>query len=158
MLPMAKYAYNIWKHWSKKMSPSDAKYGFEPRTNCTIETSFKNPTPELYRYYTTRVVAKLSEHLEESWQKMGKYYIPKRKAIMPVKRKDWVMLNWKKIWMKGRCMKLEDEMYGLFKVHSVGKNNIHCKLQLLEFWNMLQMLNVSLPEWYWGNIPVREVI
>jgi hypothetical protein len=71
MLAMAEYAYNNSKHSATKITPFDANYGYEPRTNWPMEVQFKNPGSDLYAHYMVNVYRKLENQLEISGKKMG---------------------------------------------------------------------------------------
>jgi len=47
-----------------------------------------------------------------------------------VKKGELIMLNRKNIRDKHCCKKLEDEMYGPFKVIATGKNGTYCTIKL----------------------------
>jgi len=68
------------------------------------------------------------------------------------------MLNGKNIRSKGRCKKLDDKMYGPFKILSVGHNNMYCKLELPPTWKIHLTFNISVLERYRGKNPERKVI
>ena len=116
ILAMAEYTYNNSKHLSTKISPFYAMYCFEPRTNWPTEVHIQNPASELYGHCMNEVHKKLKERLEESIEKMKKYYDKKRKSIKPFKKGELVMLNGKNIRTELRCKKLEDKMFGPFEV------------------------------------------
>jgi len=144
MLAMAEYAYNNSRHSATKISPFYANYGLEPRTNWPTEVQFRNPASELYGRHRNAVHKKLSAQLELSIKAMKKYYDKKRKDIEPFKPGELVMLNGKNIRAKHRCKKLEDEMYGPFKVLSTGKNGRYCTIMLPECWKIHPTLNIAL--------------
>jgi hypothetical protein len=89
---------------------------------------------------------------------MAKYYDRKRRSIELFKKGELVMLSGKNIRSKGRCKKLDDKMYGRFKILSVGYNNRYCKLKLPPTWKIHPTYNISLLERYRGKNPEREVI
>jgi len=157
MLSMAEFAYNNSKHSATKISPFYANYGYEPRTNWPTDIQFKNPSSEMYGHYMTEVHKKLSTQLENTRSLMAKYYDRKRRSIESFKKGELVMLNGKNMRSKGRCMKLDDKMYGPLKIVSVGHNNRYCKLELPTSWKIHPTFNISLLERYRGKNPEREV-
>jgi len=158
MLRMAEFVYNNSKHSATKISPFYANYGYEPRTNWPTDIQFRNPASEIYGHYMTGVHQKLSTQLENVRSSMGKYYDRKRRSIESFKKGELVMLNGKNIRSKGRCKKLDDKMYGPFKISSIGHNNRSCKLQLPSNWKTHPTFNISLLERYRGKNPESEVI
>jgi hypothetical protein len=89
---------------------------------------------------------------------MAKYYNKKRRSIETFKKGELVMLNGKNIRSKGRCKKLDDKMYGPFKILSVRHNNRYCKLELPPSWKIHPNFKISLLERDRGKNPEREVI
>jgi len=158
MLAMAEYAYNNSKHSSTKISPFYTNYGFEPRTTWPTEIQFKNPASELYGHYMTNIHTKLKERLSEAMESMKKNYNKKRKAIEPFAKGELVMLNGRNIRAKHRCKKLEDKMFGLFKILSVGKNLRYCKLGLPDSWKIHLVFIIDLLERYKGTDPKKQVV
>ena len=158
MMGMAEFAYNNSKHSATKISPFYANYGYEPRTNWPTDIQFRNPASEMYGHYMTEVHKKLSAQLETVRSSMAKYYDRKRRSIESFKKGELVMLNSKNIRSKGRCKKLDDKMYGTFKILSVGHNNLYCKIELPLTWKIHPTFNISLLERYRGKNPEREVI
>jgi len=120
--------------------------------------NFKNPASEMFCQYMTGVHAKLPENLEKVRELMGNYYNKKCRMIEDFKKGELVMLNGKKIRFSGRCRKLEDNMYGPFKIVSVGYNNRYCKLELPASWNIHPTFSVSLLDRYRGVDPGKQVV
>jgi len=112
----------------------------------------------MHGHYMTEVHKKLSTLLENTRTLVAKYYDRKRRSIESFKKGELVMLNGKNIRSKGRCKKLDDKMYGLFKVVSVGHNNRYCKLELPSSSKIHPTFNISLLERYRGKNPEMEVI
>src|ERR1700681_1149554 len=157
MLPMAEYAYNNSKHASTKITPFYSNYGYEARTNWPTEVQFHNPGSELYVHYTVEVYRRLEQQLEETKEKMGQYYDRKRRPAPQYKIGDLVMLNGSNIWTKRQCRKLDDKMYGPFKIIKVGGNKRWCRLELPPTWKIHPAFNIALLEPYWGDPLEREV-
>jgi hypothetical protein len=158
MLGMAEFAYNNSKHSATKISPFYSNYGYEPRTNWPTDIQFRNPASEMYGHYMTGVHAKLLTQLETVRSSMANYYDRKRRSIESFKKGELVILNGKNIRSKGRCKKLDDKIYGPFKILLVGHNNRYCKLELPSTWKIHPTFNISLLERYRGKNPEREVI
>jgi hypothetical protein len=106
----------------------------------------------------TSVHSKLADQLKVSIEAMRKYYDKKRKTIEPFAKGDLVMLNGKHIRAKHRCKKLEDKMYGPFKVINTGSNGRYCKLELPSTWKIHPTFNISLLERYRGTDPKKQVL
>jgi len=68
------------------------------------------------------------------------------------------MLKGKNIRSEGRCKKLEDKMYGPFKILSVGHNGRYYKLESPTLWEIHPMFNICLLEKYRGEDPKKEVV
>jgi hypothetical protein len=64
MLAMAELTYNNSKHSATKITPFDANYGYEPRTNWPTDIQFRNPASAMYGHYMTVLHKRLSEQLE----------------------------------------------------------------------------------------------
>jgi hypothetical protein len=158
MLAMAEFTYNNSKHSATKISPFYANYGYEPRKNWPTNIQFRNPASEMYGHYKTGIHEKLLGQLEVAQSTMAKYYDRKRRSIESVKRGQLVMLNGENILSKGTCKKLDDKMYGPFKILSTGHNNRYYKLELPPSWKIHPAFNISLLERYRGKNPEREVI
>jgi len=158
MLPMAEYAYNNPNHSATKITPFYANYGYEPRSSWPTEVHFRNPASGMYGHYMTSVYDKLRNQLEEVRETMSKYYNKKWKSIERFKKGDLEMLNGKNIRSKGQCKKSEDEVYGPFKILSVGHNGRYYKLELPTSWKIDPTFNISLLERYRGKNPGKEVV
>jgi hypothetical protein len=158
MLAMAEYAYNNSKHSATKISPFYANYGFEPRSNWPMKILFRNPASELYGHYMESVFSRVTEGLQVSIEAMRKHYDKKRKTVEPFKVGELVMLNGRNIRAKHRCKKLEDKMFGPFKVLMVGSNQRYCRLELPSSWKIHPVFNISLLERYRGDNPERPVV
>ena len=146
MLPMAEYAYNNPKHSATKITPFYANYGYEPRSSWPTEVQFRNPASGMYGHYMTSVYDKLRNQLEEVRETMSKYYNKKWKSIERFTKEDLEMLNGKNIRSKSRCKMSEDEVYGPFKILSVGHNGRYYKLELPTSWKIDPTFNISLLE------------
>jgi hypothetical protein len=92
----------------------------------------------------TGVPKRLSEQLEVVRESMAKYYDKKRRSIEKFKKGELVILSGKYIRSKGRCRKLDDKMYGPFKILSVGHNDRYCKLEMPAAWKIHPTFNMSL--------------
>jgi len=112
----------------------------------------------MFGHYMTGVHTRSSENLEKVREQMGQYYNKKRRTIEDFKKGELVMLNGRNIRSKGRCKRLEDKMYGPFKVVSVGHNDRYCKLDLPWSWKIHPAFNVSLLEQYRGTNPETPAV
>jgi len=56
------------------------------------------------------------------------------------------MLNRKNIRSNGRCLKLDDKMYGRFRILLTGHNEQYWKLELPASWKIHPTFNVALLE------------
>jgi len=68
------------------------------------------------------------------------------------------MLNGTNIQAKLRFKKLEDKMYGPFKVSLTGKNSRYCTGKLPESWRIYPTFNTTLLERYRATNPKKQVI
>jgi len=59
-----------------------------------------------------------------------------------LKKGDLVILNGHNIRAKHRCIKLEEERLGPFKVLLVGSNLRYCKLDMPESWKSHSVFNI----------------
>jgi hypothetical protein len=158
MLGMAEFEYNNSKNSATKMSPLYANYRYEPRTNWPTDILFRNPASEMYGHYMTSIHEKFSAQFGVARSSMAKYYDRKRRSIELFKKEELFMLNGKNIQSKGRCKKLDDKMYGPFKILTVGHNNRYCKLELPPTWKIHLMFNISRLERYRRKNPDMGVI
>jgi hypothetical protein len=103
------------------------------------------------------VYRRLETQLEATKEKMGQYYDRKRRPAPQYKVGDLVMLNGSNIRTKRQCRKLDDKMYGPFKIIKVGGNKRWCRLELPPTWKIHPAFNVALLEPYRGDPLEREV-
>ena len=114
------------------MSPFFVNYGFHPRTYWPVEKESKNPAS---RNYALWMAESVHEHcmkcLEETRERMGKYYDCTRKEVPPYSVGDLVMLNGKNIRMRRVAKKLDAKLFGPFKVvRLVGQGGQSVELEL----------------------------
>jgi len=158
MLAMAEYAYNNSKQSATKISPFYTNYGFEPRSTWPTKFQFRNPASELYGHYMQSVFNRVTKGLEVSIEAMRKHYDKKQKEVEQFKVGELVMLNGRNIRAKHRCKKLEDKMFGPFKISMVGGNQRYCRLELPNSWKIHPVFNISLLERYKGDNPERPMV
>jgi len=158
MLAMVEFAYNNSKHSTTKITPFYANYGYEPRTYWPTDIQFRNPVSQMYGHYMTAVHKRLSDQLETVYDSLAKYYNKKRQSIERFEKGELVMLNGQNIRSKGRCRKLDDKMYGPFKILSTGHNDCYCKLELPSWWKINPTFNIAVLERYRGKNPEGEII
>ena len=74
LLPICEYVYNNSITSATKFSPFYANYGFNPRTNWLTDVEPCNPSSKLYAHYLKVTHDQVSKTLEETWNRMGKYF------------------------------------------------------------------------------------
>src|SRR5436853_1334020 len=74
LLPLAEYAYNNSTTTATQLSPFYANYGFHPRTNWPVEMESKNPASKNYAHWMTNVHELCIGRLEQTRERMGRYY------------------------------------------------------------------------------------
>ena len=116
MQPLAEYAYKNAVATATQMSPFFANYGFHPRTNWPVEKESKNPASRNYAHWMENVHELCVKHLEETRERMGKYYDRSRKEAPPYSVGDLVMLNGKNIRTQRPAKRLDAKLFGPFKV------------------------------------------
>ena len=116
LLPLAEYAYNNSATKATQMSPFFANYGFHPRTNWPVEKESKNPASRNYAHWMESVNELCVKRLEETRERMGKYYDRTRKEAPPYSVGDLVMLNGKNIRTRRAAKKLDAKLFGPLKV------------------------------------------
>ena len=118
LLPLAEYTYNNSATMATQMSPFFANFGFHPQTNWPVEKESKNPASRNYAHWmVTRSVHELRvKCLEETRERMGKYYDCSRKEVPSYSVGDIVMLNGKNIRTRRAAKKLDTKLFGPFKV------------------------------------------
>ena len=142
MLAMAEYTYNNFKHSATKSSAFCANYRLEPHINWPIEIQFQDSASELYRHYINHIHEKLLMQLEMSIECKRRYYDKQRQNDEQFKKRKWVVLNGKNIRANHHFKKLEDNIYGHFKVLSSGITGTYSTLKLLESQKIHPMFNV----------------
>ena len=114
-----------------QMSPFFRNYSFHPQTNCPVEKQSKNPTSRNYAHWMESVHELCVKRLEETRERMEKYYDHSQKEAPPYSVGDLVMLNGKNIRMQQAAKKLDAKHFGLFKVvRLVGQEGQSVELEL----------------------------
>ena len=116
LLPLAEYAYNNSATTATQMSPFFANYSFHPQTNWPVENESKNPASRNYAHCMESVHELCVKHLEETRERMGKYYDRSRKEAPPFTVGDLIMWNGKNIRTRRAAKKLDAKQFGPFKV------------------------------------------
>ena len=136
------------------MSPFFAIYDFHPRTNWPVEKESKNPTSRNYANWMESVHELCVKHLEETPERMGKYYDCSGKEAPPYSVGDLVMLNGQNIRTRRAAKKLDAKLFGPFKVvRLVGQGGQSVELELPQHWRVHNVFHTSLIEPY--RISVR---
>ena len=124
MLLLAKYAYNNWATTATQISPFFANYGFHSWTNWPVEMESKNPTFRNYANLLESVHELCVKCLEETCERIWKYYDCSRKEAPPYAVGALVMLNGKNIRTWQAVKKLDAKLFGPFTVvRLVGQGN-----------------------------------
>jgi len=129
LLPLAEHAYNSAVSESTKMSPFEANYGFNPRTNWPEAGKKKHEnlaSSEIFQNWTS-VWQEMRENLDRAQTRQRKWYDQKRLpapeyntledvAQGRAKVADKVMLNRQNIKTKRPTEKLDHKLFGPFVV------------------------------------------
>ena len=147
LLPLAEYAYNNSATTATQISPFFANFGFHPWTNWPVEKEFKNPASRNYAHGMESVHELCVKRLEETHERMGKYYDRSRKEAPPYSVGDLVMLNGKNISTRRAAKKLDAKLLGPFKVvRLVGQGGQLVELELPQRWRVHNVFHPSLIE------------
>ena len=135
------------------MSPFFANYEFHPRINWPVEKESKNPASRNYAYWMESVHELCVKCLEETRERMGKYYDRTRKEAPPYSVGDLVMLNGKNIRTRRAAKKLDAKLFGPFKVvRLVGQGGQSVELELPQRWRVHNVFHISLIEPYHTSV------
>ena len=149
LLQLAEYAYHNSATTATQMSLFYVKYGFHPRTTSPVEKESKNPASRNYAHWIESVHDLCLKHLEETRERMGKYYDRVRKKPPPYDVGDLVMLNGKHIRTRRAAKKLEVKLFGPFKVKKlVGPEGQSVELELPSRWRVHNVFHISPVEPY----------
>ena len=125
------YAYNNSATTATQMSSVYANYGFHPRTTWPVEKESKNPASRNYAHCIESVHDLCLKCLEETRERMGKYYHRARKEPPPYGVGDLVMLNGKHIRTRRAAKKVDAKIFGPFNVKKlVGPDGQSVELEL----------------------------
>ena len=116
LLLLAEYAYNNSVTTATQMSLFFANYCFHSRTNWPVEKESKNPASRNYAHWMESVRELCVKRLEETRERMGKYYDRSRKEAPLYSVGDLVMLNGKNIRTRRAAKQLDAKLFGPFKV------------------------------------------
>jgi transposase InsO family protein len=149
MLPLAEYSYNNSVTTATQMSPFYANYGFHPRTTWPVEVESKNPASKVYSHWVESVHELCRSYLENTKERMGRYYDRSKKAAPLFEPGDLVMLNGKNIRTRRAAKKLDNKLFGPFKVVKlVGRGGMSVELELPKRWRVHNVFHTSLLEKY----------
>jgi hypothetical protein len=149
MLPLAEYCYNNSVTTATQLSPFYANYGFHPRTNWPVEMESKNPASKSYAHWMTSVHELCASHLKITQERMSRYYDRTKSAPPQYSVGDLVMLNGKNIRTRRAAKKLDNKLFGPFKVNKVvGTSKMSVGLELPKRWRVHNVFHVSLLEPY----------
>ena len=149
MLPLAEYAYNNSATTVTQMSPFYANYGFHPYTSWPVEKESRNPASRNYAHWIESVHDLCLKRLEETRERMGKYYDRARKEPPPYGVGDLVMLNGKHITTRRAAKELDAKLFAPFKVKKlVGLQGQSVVLELPSRWRVHHVFHTALVEPY----------
>ena len=97
LLPLAEFAYNNSYTTATKMTPFYANYGFHPKTEWERQAQTENPASKIFGHWLKRTHERARETLQQTKNKMSKYYDQKRKDGPQYQPGDLVRLNAKNI-------------------------------------------------------------
>ena len=137
LLPLAEYAYNNSAAMATQMSPFYTNYGLHSRTTWLVEKESKNPASRKYAHWIESVHDLYLKCLEETHERMGKYYDRGRKVPPPYGVGDLVILNGKHIRTRWVAKKLYIKFFGPFDVKKlVGPEGQPVELELPSRWRV----------------------
>ena len=135
------------------MSLFFANYGFHPQTNWPVEKESRNPASRNYAHWMESVHEICVKRLEETRERLGKYYDRSRKAAPPYSVGDLFMLNGKNKRTWRAAKKLDAKLFGMFKVvRLVGRAGHSVELELPQHWRVHNKFHTSLIEPYHTSI------
>ena len=149
LLPLAEYAYNNSATMATPMSPFYMNYGFHPWTTWPVEKESKNPASRNYAHWIESMHDLCLKRLEETCERMGKYYNTARKEPPPYGVGDLVLINVKQIRTRRAAKKLDAKLFGPFKVKKlVGPEGQSVELEQPLRWRVHKEFHISLVEPY----------
>ena len=158
LLPLAEFAYNNSYRIATKMTPFYANYGFHPKTIWPNDQSTRNPASTVYGHWLKSIHQRAAETLEETKNRMGKYYDQGKLPTPQYNPGDWVMLNAKNIRTKRPTKKLAPKFYGPFKITKKIGSHAY-ELELESRWRIHNVFHVSLLEPHHQNkFSLREQV
>ena len=132
------------------MTPFYANYGFHPNTEWERQTQTENPASKIFGHWLTKTHQRAKDTLQQTRDKMAKYYDQKRKVGPTYNEGDLVRLNAKNIRTRRPSKKLAPKFYGPFKIlKQVGKGAY--ALELNKGWRIHNVFHESLLEPYKPN-------
>ena len=112
-----------------------------------MEKESKNPTSRNYARWMESVHELCVKHLEETRERMGKYYDRSRKEAPGYSVGDLLMLNGKNIRTRRAVKKLDAKLFGPFNVvRLVGQGGQSVELELPQRWRVHNVFHTSLIE------------
>ena len=118
-----------------------------------MEKESKNPASRNYAHWMQSVHELCVRHLEETHERMGKYYDHSRKVAPPYSVGDLVLLNGKNIMTWQAAKQLNAKLFGQFKVvRLVGQGGQLVELELPQHWRVYNIFHTSLNEPYCTSV------
>ena len=116
LLPLAEYVYNNSITSAIGFTPFYANYGFNPKTMWLKQADAKNPAATYYAHWMEQVHRRCLEHLEQTRDRMGKYYDRTRTSPPPFKPGDKVLLDSRNLRTVRSSKKLNHKIVGPFPI------------------------------------------
>jgi len=113
----------------------------------------KNPASKNYAHWMTSVHELCTKHLEEARANMGLNYDKRRKSAPQYSVGDLVMLNGTNIQTRRAAKKLDNKLFGPFKVLKlVDKAGMAVQLELPKRWRVHDVFHTTLLEPYRSSV------
>ena len=118
-----------------------------------MEKESKNPASRNYAHWMEGVHELCVKRVEETCERMGKYFDRSRKEAPPYSVGDPVMLNGRNIKTRWAAKKLDAKLFGPFKVFRlVGQGGQSVELELTQHRRVHNVFHTSLIEPYCTSV------
>ena len=150
LLPLAEYAYNNSVTNATGQTPFYSNYGYNPKTTWLTQAEVKNPASEVYAHWIEETHKNALKRLEQTRDRMAKYFDAKRQEPPGFKKGDKVMLDGRNLRTKRPSKKLDHKLYGPFKIIELIGNRA-ARLQLPPSMKCHNVFHFALLEPYREN-------
>jgi hypothetical protein len=119
MFPMAEYAYNNSVTSAIAIYPFYANYRYHPRTNWQTQAEAQNGWSQNYVNWISSVHECCKEKLQNTRNRMGRYWNRGKKEPLKYKVGDLAMLKGTNLKTRQRSKRLDNKLNGPFQVEEV---------------------------------------